>query len=180
MLSQRHIALIGFMGAGKTSVARVLARRSESEFVDLDSAIETLAGESVARIFQQAGESYFRELELKTLREALSREDACVIACGGGIITNPEVVPLLRERAMVVYLKVDPEVSLARIDNLQSRPLLSKAGSTDAFYSLAQSREGLYEAVADISIDTNKRNIDEVAEAVIEHMGRDGHGEFFA
>jgi len=178
--AKRHIALIGFMGAGKSCVSRELATRYGRNLVDLDDSIEEQTGKVVAEIFQQHGERYFRELELKALREALGSPVTTIIACGGGIVTNPESLALLKSHAVVVYLHVQAERALARIDDWTTRPLLNLAGSTDAVHALAQSRLALYEAAADISVGTNKRDISEVADCIVERMKEAGHAELLA
>lgn len=178
--TKRHIALIGFMGAGKTCVARELAKRYGRDRVDLDECIEAKVGKKVAQIFQEDGEGRFRELELETLSDALEREKTTVIACGGGTVTNPESLALLRAHAVVVYLTVQPERALARIDDWTTRPLLTLAGSADAIYALAQSRLALYEAASDMSVRTDNRAIDEVADCVVEKLKEAGYAALLA
>jgi len=168
--SKRHIALIGFMGAGKTCTARELATRYGRSRVDLDELIEEKAGKKVSQIFQQEGERRFRELEREALVEALERTETTLIACGGGTVTNPENLALLRAHAVLVYLTVQPERALARIDDWATRPLLTLAGSADAVYALAQSRMALYEAASDFSVKTDGRDISEVTDAVVQKL----------
>ena len=178
--SKQHIALIGFMGAGKSCVARELATRYGRDCVDLDDQIEEKVGKSVAQIFQENGEKRFRELELEALQEALDHPKTTIIACGGGTITNPDSRTLLHEKAVIVYLAVQPERALTRIDNWTTRPLLMQAGSTDAIHALAQSRLALYEATADFSVNTDKRDISEVADCVVRKLKETGHAALLA
>ena len=168
------------MGAGKTCVARELATRYGRGRVDLDEAIETKVGKSVADIFMQDGERRFRELELEALNTALSQPKTTIIACGGGTVTNPENLALLKSKAVVVYLSVAPELALVRIDDWATRPLLTLAGNADAVYALAQSRLALYEAAADISVNTDKLDISEVADTVVLKMKEAGYAELLA
>ena len=177
---RKHIALIGFMGAGKTCVARELATRYGRGRVDLDEAIETKVGKSVTDIFVQDGERRFRELELEALDDALSQPKTTIISCGGGTVTNPTSLALLKSKAVVVYLGVSPERALTRIDNWTTRPLLTLAGNVDAVYALAQSRLALYEAAADISVGTDKLDISEVTDAVVLKMKEAGYAELLA
>jgi len=177
---KRHIALIGFMGAGKSCVADELATRYGRSCVDLDDYIEEQAGKSIAEIFQQNGESHFRQLELDALSDALNRSDSTIIACGGGIVTNPKSLALLHAHAVVIYLAVQPEQALTRIDDWSTRPLLMQAGGTDAIYALAQSRLALYEAAADISINTDKRDISEVADYAVLRLKEAGYADILA
>ncbi|MCL2525692.1 MAG: shikimate kinase [Coriobacteriia bacterium] len=177
---RRHIALVGFMGAGKTCVARELATRYGRARIDLDDSIEELTGKKVSAIFQEDGERRFRELEREALQSALASPGNCIIACGGGTVTNPESLAALRRSAVVVYLAVSPERALARIDDWTSRPLLSLAGSTDAIYALAQSRLALYEAASDFSVKTDQRSIDEVADCVVRRLKEAGYDYILA
>ncbi|MCL2438558.1 MAG: shikimate kinase [Coriobacteriia bacterium] len=185
--NKRHIALIGFMGAGKSCVARELAKRYGCDRIDLDDYIEEMAGKSVADIFQQDGEQRFRQMELDALHAALDypattqvKPKATIIACGGGTVTNPESLALLRQGAVIVYLAVQPERALARINDWTTRPLLTQAGSVDAVYALAQSRLALYEAASDISVNTDKRDIDEVADCVVTRLREAGYARLLA
>ena len=97
------IALIGFMGTGKTAVGRALAKKLNREFVELDSLIEQRAGKSIPDIFQQDGEIAFRELEIEVTKE-VSRAKNLVIGCGGGIVLNKINIDRLRKEARIVYL----------------------------------------------------------------------------
>ena len=178
--SRQHIALIGFMGAGKSCVAHELTTRYGRDRVDLDEQIEEKIGKSVSQIFQQEGERRFRELEFEALSAALNRPKTTVVACGGGTITNPDSLALLRSKAVIVYLHVQAERALARIDDWTTRPLLTLAGSTDTVYALAQSRLALYEAAADFSVNTDKRDISEVADVVVLKLKEAGYAELLA
>ena len=178
--TKRHIALIGFMGAGKTCISCELAARYGRARIDLDEHIEQKLGKTIAEIFQQDGERRFRELEFEALTETLSRPDTTIIACGGGTVTNPESLALLRASAVLVYLHVAAERALTRIDDWTTRPLLTLAGSADAVYALAQSRLALYEAASDISVNTDKRNIAEVSDCVVQRLKKAGYGQLLS
>lgn len=170
-----HIALIGFPGAGKSTVARELAPRLGRPCIDTDANIESACGRPIPRIFAENGEAFFRARESEELVAALASEPAAVIACGGGIVTVPDNVALLRERALVVYLRVATEFALARIDELQSRPLLAQAGGSEVVTALMASRIALYEALADVSVNTNYRNVAEVCDTCIDRIRKAGY-----
>jgi shikimate kinase len=177
------IALIGFMGAGKTAVGKVLAKRLGKEFVELDLLIERRMGKSIPEIFQQDGEVAFRELEIEVTKE-VSRYKNLVIACGGGIVLNRINIDRLKNESIIVYLTASPRVLLRRIsDSGEGRPLLKTSSSGEgepwhydlvAHSRLSRSiqeflrfRKPFYDRAADIRIDTSKLDIDSVAEQII-------------
>lgn len=163
----RPLFLIGFMGAGKTTVGRLLATRLDRSFTDLDRWIEESTERSVDELFEQRGEDGFRDLERHALAEAAKRSDA-VVACGGGIVTDDESRKLLAESGDVAYLAVSADVALERVgaDTL-GRPLLVGADPVGAA-SLLGLRERLYEEAADFTADTVGHTPDEVAERIAE------------
>ena len=111
-----NIALIGFMGVGKTAVGKALAEKLGRSFVELDLLIEQKVGKSIPDIFQQDGETAFRELEIEVTNE-VSKDKNLVIACGGGIVLNKINIDRLRENARMVYLTASPGVILKRVAN---------------------------------------------------------------
>ena len=119
----RPIALVGLMGCGKSMVGRNLAAMFQIPFADSDTAIERTAGVTVADIFDLAGEAKFREMEYREIEILLGGTPA-VIATGGGAFCQPDTSALLRDKALVVWLKARPETLLSRIGNVDSRPLL--------------------------------------------------------
>ncbi|MDZ4178284.1 MAG: shikimate kinase [Coriobacteriia bacterium] len=165
-----HLFLVGFMGAGKSSVGRLVAGRLGLSFVDLDERIEAREGTPVAELFRRDGEQAFRVLETDAL-QALSTEDPSVVACGGGIIVLDENRRALKRLGRVVYLVVDAAEALARIGDTATRPLLSGPSGTMAATSLLGARKSLYAAVADVTVDTVGRTAEEVADLVIAATG---------
>lgn len=170
-----HIALIGFMGAGKSTIARRISEHYGLQLVDTDSAIEHDEGMSVAQIFERKGEAYFRQRETEMLARALESSVPSVIACGGGVITQPENRRLLEQHACVVYLTIQVDQALARFDDYASRPLLAKAGSADAIFALMEARLGLMETVGDIFVTTDRRTPEEVEAVVAERVKEAGY-----
>jgi len=161
------IALIGFMGAGKTAVGKALARRLNKQFIELDLLIEQKAGKSIPEIFQQDGEIAFRELEIEVIKE-VSENKNLVIACGGGVVLNKINIDRLRKGARVVYLTVSPRVILKRVSGGgEGRPLLEVSNPALTISELLRFRKPFYERAADIKIDTSRLDIDAVAEQII-------------
>jgi shikimate kinase / 3-dehydroquinate synthase len=130
----RHVALIGFMGAGKSTLGREVAQRLDREFHDLDDEIEAASGKTVAELFDQFGEDGFRELEVLHLSRLHDREPA-VIAVGGGAVTTEAVRDLLRRRAVAVLVEVDVETAWDRVRETD-RPLAQDEASFRALYEL--------------------------------------------
>ena len=164
-----HIFLIGFMGAGKSTVARLVGERLARPVVDLDERIEASAGESIHDIFEHRGEAGFRQLETERLK-SLAEEPASVVACGGGIVVVPENRALLKSEGVVVYLRVSAGETLARVGADSARPLLSGPSGVLAATSLLEARESLYSALADVSLDTVGRTPEEVACEVVRYF----------
>src|SRR3972149_1337910 len=119
------VALIGFMGTGKTAVGRLLAQKLGREFIELDALVEKRAGKSIPEIFRQDGEIRFRELEIEAVKEVARRKNA-VIACGGGIVLNAINIDRLRQECIIVCLTASPSVVLKRTSaDKDGRPLLA-------------------------------------------------------
>ena len=168
-----NIALIGFMGVGKTAVGKALAEKLGRSFVELDLLIEQKVGKSVPDIFQQDGEAAFRELEVEVTEE-VSKDKNLVIACGGGLVLNKINIDRLRQQSRIVYLTASPGVILKRVANEEGqRPLLEVDNPTLAIREMLSFRQPFYERAADIKIDTSKLDIDSVAEQIIEKLKED-------
>ena len=168
-----NIALIGFMGVGKTAVGEVLAKKLNRKFVELDLLIERKAGKSIPEIFQQDGEVAFRELEIEVTRE-IAREKYLVIACGGGVVLNRINIDRLREESRIVYLTASPRVILKRISgDGGERPLLKGDNPSSTIQGLLRFRKPFYERATDIKIDTSRLDIESVVEQIISRLKED-------
>ncbi len=164
------IALLGFMGTGKTAVGKALAEKLGKEFVELDSLIEQKAGKTIPEIFQQGGEVRFRELEIEVTKEIAENKDA-VIACGGGVVLNRINIDRLRKGCIIVYLTASPRAILKRTSGDENeRPLLKADSRALTIRELLRFRKPFYERAADITIDTSKLDIDAVVEQIIEKV----------
>lgn len=167
------IALIGFMGAGKTAVGRILAEKLGREFVETDALIEQRAGKSIPQIFAQDGEIAFRELEIEVAKEVAGRKNL-VIACGGGIVLNKINIDRLKKESVIVYLKTSTSVILQRLtDDGDERPLLKAGDRAARIEELLKFRKPFYERAADITIDTSRLSVAAVAERIIEKLKQD-------
>jgi shikimate kinase len=178
----RPIALVGLMGAGKSSVARALGERLGAAVADLDAMAEAERGCSVAELFEREGEPAFRRLEGRMLLQVLAA-GAGVIACGGGIVLDSDHRRMLSTRCRVVWLEVSAAGAARRLaGGADSRPLLVAAGSGGAvadplrrLEALLAERWPLYEQVAQARVAVEGRTVDEVADEVLAALGkRDG------
>ncbi len=168
-----NIALIGFMGTGKTAVGEVLAEKLGRSFVELDLLIEQKVGKSIPDIFQQDGETAFRELEIEVINE-VSKDKNLIIACGGGIVLNKINIERLRKSARMVYLTASPGVILKRVANEEGqRPLLEVDNPTLATREMLSFRKPFYERAADIKIDTSELDTNAVSEQIISKLKDD-------
>lgn len=174
----RPIALVGLMGAGKSTVARTLGERLGAAVADLDAMVEAERGCSVAELFEREGEPAFRRLEGRILAQALAA-GAGIVACGGGIVLDPEHRRLLATRCRVVWLEISPAAAALRLESAGgSRPLLAAgaAGETAAprrrLEALLAERQPLYEQVAQVRVPVEGRTADEVAGEVVRVLAR--------
>jgi len=155
-----NLILIGPMGAGKSSLGRKLAAYFGLRFIDTDEEIIRHTGASIATIFEYEGETGFRQRECAALAEALAA-DGQVVATGGGIVLDPGNRALIEKRGFVLYLHVDVEQQLARLNHDRSRPLLARADREDTLRTLSAQRLPLYRALADLEMDTSADTLGE-------------------
>ena len=163
------IVLVGFMGAGKSSVGRTLARMTGLPRFDTDELIAARFGLTIAQIFEQHGEEKFREAETETLR-GLSGKGAAIVVTGGGIVLRPENRQLLRELGTVVHLSANEETLFARISRRATRPLLQTEDPRRTVQELLGKRLPLYREVADTEVDTSLLTHEEVASRILERL----------
>jgi shikimate kinase len=158
------VVLVGFMGAGKTTVGHILAERLGLPFVDSDVLIEQRQGRSIRDIFETEGEEFFRELEHRTVTDLVRGQDA-VLALGGGALGDVRTRAVLRD-ARVVYLRVSYDEALERVQNDQFRPMLRRPDLATVY----QARVSVYEGTSAFVVDTDGRRPDDVARTVLERL----------
>ena len=147
------VFLVGPMGAGKTTIGRLLAKQLGREFVDSDWHVETQTGADIPWIFAKEGELGFRERETRAIDE-LTQENAIVLATGGGAVMSAENRKFLHERGMVIYLNAPVDVQMARTSKDKSRPLLQQPNPRKILHDLYRVRDPLYRQVAHIIMPT--------------------------
>jgi shikimate kinase len=144
--AQRNIVLVGFMGTGKSTVGRILARRRALSFVDMDTLIAEREGKPIPRIFAEDGEPHFRAAERALVRE-LSAGSGMAVATGGGIVLNPDNISDFSRTGLVVCLWAEPEAVLRRVGSDTNRPLLHCDDKLGRIRELMAKRAPLYDAI---------------------------------
>lgn len=161
----QNIALIGFMGVGKSTVGRLVAHRLGHEFVDVDEMIEKRARRKITEIFETDGEEAFRKLEREVLNELKSGTKK-VISTGGGLVAYGDNLERLKKFAVVVCLWATPEIIWQRVKNQKHRPLLNGEDPKRTIRELLAKRGPFYKQ-ADILINTDRRTTRQVAQQLI-------------
>ena len=162
----RNLVLIGLMGAGKTTVGRLVADRLQRLFVDTDEAVEREADATVADLFAAEGERGFRRREAAAIRHVAALRGQ-VIAVGGGAVLDPSNVTHLRATGDLVLLDAEPEVLAARVQDGSGRPLLADGDAFATLLELHSARATAYEAAAAHVVDTSHADPQEVVERVV-------------
>ena len=169
----QNIFLIGPMGSGKTTIGKQLAKMFKLQFYDCDQELERLTGASVSLIFDLEGEAGFRTRESQLLDQLTARKGV-LIATGGGTVCKEENRRLLRSRGMVVYLKTSIENQIKRLDKDKSRPLLQADDRVQRLRDLAEVRNPLYDATADLVFSTRNSSVYATARAlhavIVKHL----------
>ncbi len=168
----KNIALIGFMGAGKTTVSHGLKEQYGFMEIDTDQEIVKREGRSITEIFATDGELAFRQMEYD---EVLRLRDVrgAVISCGGGLVMNPENVENLRISSTIVFLTATPETTLLRVKDSTDRPILNGHMDVDYIRALQEKRRPAYEAAADIRITTDGKDIDIICREIMQRIQND-------
>lgn len=169
----QNIALIGFMGTGKSSVGQLAAAQLHFTFLDTDHVIEARAGKTISEIFAEQGESAFRELERKIVGELVTRKRT-VISTGGGLPANPENLASLKTHSLVVCLWASPEKIWERVRNQTHRPLLKEADPLAKIRKLLEERAPHYRQ-ADVLLNTEMRSLKDVAQQVVHQFQHGSH-----
>lgn len=167
----RPVFFVGFMGAGKTSVSRYIARRWNLSAIDLDTYLERREGRVIRDIFAEDGEEAFRAIEADVLREVGQSPSPSLVSCGGGVVERSQNRSALGELGTVVYLRVSADEAASRISNKSSRPLFNDLENARA---LCERRSPLYEEAADIVVDTAGKSVGQIGHEVVRALKRRG------
>ena len=166
----RPVVLIGLMGAGKSTVGRKLAAMLDRDFIDADDAIVEAAQRSIAEIFEEFGEAYFRDGERRVIAR-LIEENSGVIATGGGAFVDPETRALILERAIAVWIDADIDTLVARTPRRDTRPLLKNGDPREILGGLLEKRQEFY-SQAQIRVKSEDGPHADTARAIIEAIGQ--------
>lgn len=161
MAIKKHVYLLGFMGAGKTSAGIVLAEKTGMSFTDLDEFIVTLNGRTIPEIFEEEGEAGFRKLEQEALKKL--KADPQIVATGGGIVETNDVLNWMAAHGTTVYLQAPFHILYERIKNDENRPLT--AHGKQALNARFNSRKACYES-AEFVVNTENRTVQDVVDEI--------------
>ena len=166
MINQKgNIILIGPMGSGKTSTGRMLAKEMGYAFADTDEEVTKRTGVSIAYIFDVEGEEGFRKRECLALKECLN-DNNTILSTGGGIVLSKENRDLLQDRGTVVYLQTSIRFQVKRTASTNNRPLLQNKDPEETLEKLMLTRAPLYEEIADITIMTDNKSLQEISKEI--------------
>lgn len=161
-----NIVLIGFMGAGKSTVARTLGEWFDMDIVEMDELISERQEMSIPEIFEKHGEEYFRNLETNLLIE-LQKASRTIISCGGGAAMRSQNVSEMKKNGYVVLLTAAPKTILERVKENDDRPLLKNHKNVEYIAQLMEKRREKYETAADLIVQTDKKNVQEICKEMI-------------
>ncbi|MFW5984943.1 MAG: shikimate kinase [Halanaerobiaceae bacterium] len=169
------ISLVGFMGTGKSTIGKLLAKKMGSFFLETDKLIEEKEGRKIAQIFSRDGEEYFRDLESKILEEALSDSRQFVLSTGGGIVLSARNRKLLKEATFPILLEASPETIYRRTKEEGNRPLLDTAQPQKKIKQMLARRNDFYHQFSH-RVDTDHKTPEEITVEILEMVGGNPYG----
>ncbi len=169
-----NIYLIGFMGAGKSTIAKLLQKELHRELVEMDERIVKEQGMPITEIFEKYGEDYFRDIESR-LVQTIGEEGNTIVSCGGGVVVRPENIIEMKKSGKIIFLTATPETIFERVRYSKDRPILNGNMNVEYIAGLMEKRRALYEAAADITITTDNKSKEELCDEII----RSCYGKLF-
>lgn len=168
---RKNIMLIGFMGAGKTTVSRELSRMTGKKELDMDAYIVEREGMSIADMFEKYGEEYFRKKETESLIEIMKME-GLIVSCGGGVVVKDENVEIMKNEGVIVLLTATPETTLARVKDSKDRPILNGNMNIEFITNLMNKRKDRYLSVADVIVATDNKMISDICKEIMDKISK--------
>ncbi len=168
-MENKNIFLIGFMGCGKSTMARFLSEDLGKELVEMDERLVEEAGMSINEIFEKYGEDYFRDLETKLI-EDIAKKGGTIVSCGGGAALREENRRAMKKNGLVIYLCATPETIYERVRHSTNRPLLNGNMNVEYITSLMEKRLAVYEEAADIIISVDGKEKKQVLSIIKEKI----------
>lgn len=161
----KNLFLIGFMGSGKSTIAKGLSELFPAEVVEMDAMIARQQGMAITEIFEKFGESYFRDLETKLLLD-IGKQQGAIISCGGGVVIRPENIEAMKQSGIVIWLSASPETVYERVKDSKDRPVLNGNMNVEYIAGLQEKRRAMYEAAADVTVVTDGKSVDAICQEI--------------
>jgi shikimate kinase len=165
-MAKGNLYFIGFMGVGKSTIARMTAKSVNGQLIEMDEMLEAEEGISINEIFATKGEAYFRDLET-ALIERIAEQDGMIVSCGGGAVLRPQNLELMKKSGKIVYLSATPETIFKRVRYSTNRPLLQGNMNIEYIAGLMEKRIHIYEAAADHIIATDGKEKSQIAGEIL-------------
>ena len=166
-MARKNMYFIGFMGVGKSTIARLAAQSMGTRLIEMDETIEAEEGVTISEIFATKGEEHFRDLET-ALIERIAKQEGMVVSCGGGAVLRPQNLELMKKSGKVIYLSATPETIYRRVRYSKNRPLLQGNMNVEYIAGLMSKRIGIYEQAADYTITTDFKEKAQIVTEVLE------------
>lgn len=167
----KNIMLIGFMGAGKTTVSRALSKMTGKKELDMDAYIVKKEGMSIADMFEKYGEEYFRKKETESLIEIMEME-GLIVSCGGGVVVKDENVEHMKKDGVIVLLTATPETTLSRVKDSTDRPILNGNMNIEFITNLMNKRKDRYLSVADVIVATDNKMVSDICKEIMDKISK--------
>ena len=170
-----HIFLIGFMGAGKSTVASALSKQLGLELMEMDAELVRREGMAISEVFDKYGENYFRDAESKLVCD-LQQMAAKVVSCGGGVVVRPQNVENMKKNGIIFLLTAEPETIYERVKDSSERPILNGNMNVEYIRSLMEKRNSFYKQAADHVIATDGKTVQDICKEITQIVGKKGKG----
>lgn len=170
---EKNIFLIGFMGAGKSTIARALQRKLKLPLVEMDERIASEQGMAITEIFERYGQERFRDMESELLC-SLGKQAPVIVSCGGGVVIRAKNAEEMKRSGVVVFLSATPETVYERVKDSSDRPILNGNMNVEYIADLMEKRRRLYEGAASVTVATDGRTRDEICDEILEFIEKAG------